>query len=271
MYLLIKPLGSVIFKWGGVNSILLNGSINSGYFEPLPLPSTIYGLLKYAYIINGLGKEPPSFKGPLLYAKGNEKEVLCIHLYSQGLKCNINGNEEDKKVEEEDFERRIGIAIDRNTKSTKEGYIYMERMLDLYKLTNRLLEEAPQRYGILLEVKDEKTKKLDGLIVPFGGESRPAKISVVDEIMKNKKIGKRLLASPAIVDKGDGKSIEWGQESVKIESYTNKITYRLMSLGFEVNRRLPIRLALMPTVEVLDRKDSIGYCTDKGWGSVVEL
>lgn len=276
MYLLIKPLGSVVFKWGGYSSILLGGSMNSGYFEPLPMPSSIYGLLKYAYIITKLGNNEPKFKGPLLYAKSKEKQAICIHVYPQRLKCNIGGDEKDFKVEEEDFERRIGIAIDRKTKMTKEGYIYMEKMLDLYRLSKRILNEVggkngkspkeePEKYGILIETDDENVKKLDGLIAPFGGESRPAKISV--EEMNFKKIGKKLLASPAIIDKGDNNQVEWGNDKVSISA--ERITYRLISLGFDNGRRLEIRLSLMPTVEV--SKDSIGYFTDKGWGSVVEI
>ncbi|AGJ62243.1 type III-B CRISPR module-associated Cmr3 family protein [Saccharolobus islandicus] len=272
MYLLIKPLGSVVFKWGGYNSILLGGAINSGYFEPLPMPSTIYGLLKYAYIVTKLGNEAPKFKGPLLYAKSKKKQAICVHAYPLGLKCNIEGEEKDIKVEEEDFERRIGIAINRETKMTKEGYIYMEKMLDLYKLSKRILnengetfKEEPEKYGILIETDDENAKKLDGLVAPFGGESRPAKISV--EEISFKKIGKKLLASPAIIDNGDDNHVEWGNQKASISA--KKIIYRLISLGFEFDKRLEIRLSLMPTVEV--SKDSIGYFTDKGWGSVVEI
>jgi len=50
-----------------------------------------------------------------------------------------------------------------------------------------------------------------------------------------------------------------------------KVTYRLISLGFDVNKRLPVRLALMPSVEVLDDKKAIGYSTEKGWGSLVDI
>jgi len=277
MYLLIKPLGSVVFKWGGYNSVLLGGSMNSGYFEPLPMPSSIYGLLKYAYIITGLGNKEPKFKGPLLYAKNKEKQAICVHVYPLELKCNIEGEEKNIKVEEEDFERRIGIAIDRKTKTTKESYIYMEKMLDLYRLSKRILNEGRvkngkspkeevEKYGILIETDDENVNKLNGVIAPFGGESRPAKISV-EEISFNKKLNKKLLASPAIIDKGDDNHVEWGSQKASISA--KRITYRLISLGFDINKRLEIRLSLMPTVEVSN--DAIGYFTEKGWGSVVEI
>jgi len=269
MYLLIRPLGSIVFKWGGYSSILISGSINSGYFEPSPMPSTIYGLLKYAYIVSGIDKDAPKFKGPIFYAKGNDKTALCVHVFPQGLKCNIEGKENDIKVEEEDFERRIGIAIDRKTKMTKEGYIYMEKMLDLYKLSRKILKTEPEKYGVLIEVEDERAKKLNELVAPFGGESRPAKISI--EEVSFKKLGKRLLASPAIIDRGDDNSVEWSSEKVKIRMLTNKVTYRLLSLGFEIDKRLQIRLSLMPTVEVLCNKDYIGYFTKKGWGSIIEI
>ncbi|MBB5254872.1 type III-B CRISPR module-associated Cmr3 family protein [Sulfurisphaera ohwakuensis] len=269
MYLLIRPLGSVVFKWGGYSSILISGSINTGYFEPLPMPSTIYGLLKYAYTVKRLGIETPKFKGPLFYVKGKDKVALCVHMFPQGLKCNTEGKENDIRIEEEDFERRIGIAIDRKTKITKEGYIYMEKMLDLYKLSRKIIDTEVEKYGILIEVEDENAKKLNGFIVPFGGESRPAKISI--EEVSFKKLGKRLLASPAIIDKGDENHIEWNSENVKIKMVTNKLTYRLISLGFEIGKRLQIRLSLMPTVEILYNKDFVGYFIEKGWGSIIEI
>jgi CRISPR-associated protein (Cas_Cmr3). len=280
MYLLITPLGASAFKWGGISSILISGSINSGYFEPLPLPSTIHGFLKYAYIINGLGEDAPSFKGPLFYAKGEKNEVWCVHHYPLGLICNKNGSFlQFKKVEERYFERRIGIALNRENKLVKERYIYMEKMLDMVNLAKEILNEYPKKFGILIEVNDEKAVKLDNFVGPFGGESRPAKIKRVEPNIQ--KIGKRVLASPAIIDKGDDQSVYWGNESAKIKIIHDsnlqktfvgqKVTYRLISLGFDVNKRLPVRLALMPSVEVLDDKKAIGYSTEKGWGSLVDI
>ena len=301
MYLLIRPLGSVAFRWGGVSSILLSGSISTGFFEPLPLPSTIYGLLKYAYIINGLGQEPPRFKGPVLYAESEEKTAVCVSLYPQSLYCNVDGEARIVKIEEDIYERRIGVALNRATKTVKEGYIYMEKMLDLHSLANALVEGEPKKYGVLVEVLEEdkeKIKKLDGFVVPFGGESRPAVITVEDDV-KWKKMEKRLLATPAIIDRGDERHVEWkvdqsneksaefdtveGQSAklvrcrhelrVKLErtERIDKATYRLISLGFEGNRRLPMELALMPTVEIRGNYDAIGKYTDRGWGSVVVL
>ena len=301
MYLLIKPLGSVAFRWGGVSSILLSGSVSTGFFEPLPLPSTIYGMLKYAYIINGLGQDAPSFKGPMFYAEGEGKVAVCVSLYPQSLYCNVRGEMRIVKIEEDLYERRIGIALNRAAKTVKEGYIYMEKMLDLYALARMIIEEEPKRYGVLVEVNDdgeEKRKKLNGFIAPFGGESRPAVITVEDDV-KWSKVGKRLLASPAIIDWGNGSQVEWranqsdknsvkfkmiegqlmkitrccGHLRVKLEGIESidKVTYRLISLGFDRNRRLPMMLALMPTVEIEGNYDAIGKYTERGWGSIIEL
>ena len=280
MYLLIRPLGSTAFRWGGVSSILLSGSISTGFFEPLPLPSTIYGLLKYAYIVNGLGQEPPRFRGPVLYAEGGGKTAVCVSLYPQSLYCNVDGEARVVKIEEDMYERRIGVALNRVSKTVKEGYIYMEKMLDLHSLASALLEGEPKKYGVLVEVEDkEKIKKLDGFVAPFGGESRPAVITVEDNVTW-KKVGKKLLASPAIIDDGDEKQVTWrdGQsdkKSVELETVegtdNDKVTYRLISLGFEGNKRFPMVLALMPTVEIKGNYDAIGKYTDRGWGSVVVL
>jgi CRISPR-associated protein Cmr3 len=286
MHLLITPLGATAFKWGGVSSILISGSVNTGYFEPLPLPSTIYGFLKYAYIINKLGEDAPIFRGPLFYAKGEKKELVCVHYYPLGLVCNINGSICSFKIKEEHFEHKIGIALHRDSKLTKEGYIYLEKMLNMVDIAKKILGEYPKQYGILIEVNDENSKKLDNFVGPFGGESRPAKINLIE--LNINKIGKRILASPAIIDKGDDLSVHWGNESAKIKIVSDlipysdnlihqratigqKITYRLISLGFELNKRLPMKLALMPTVEILDDEKAIGYFTEKGWGSVVDI
>ncbi len=274
MYLLIRPLGSVAFRWGGLSSILLSGPMSSGFFEPLPLPSTIYGALKFAYIMNKLGDEPPAFKGPMLYAEGTEKRLLCIHSYSLGLKCNINGQFEDcgkiVNVSDDFFEKRIGIALERNKKSAKTGYIYMEKMLDIFRLTSSILGEAPKSYGILIEINDQNAKKLDGFVLPFGGESRVAKISYMEDV-DIKRVGREFLASPAIIDDGDENQIIWENRRASIISSANKVTYRLLSLGFEINRRLPIRLALMPGIEIYNDYGYVGYFNDRGWGSVVEI
>jgi CRISPR-associated protein Cmr3 len=280
MYLLITPIGSSVFKWGGISSILISGSINTGQFEPLPLPSTIYGFLKYTYIVSNIGKDSPIFRGPLLYAKGKEKEAICVHSYPSGIVCNISGSICKFKIDENHFEHRIGISIDRKNKVTKEGYIYMEKMLDLFKVTKEILNENPIKYGILIEVydKDENIKKLNNFVGPFGGESRPAKVSIIEPNII--KIGKRFLASPAIVDEGNDKNIKWNNENVEIRIARDsnkklisegKITYRLISLGFETNKRLPMKLAIMPTVEVLTNKNAVGYLNEMGWGSIFEL
>ncbi len=283
MYLLITPLGSAVFKWGGVSSILITGSVNSGYYEPLPLPSTIHGLLKYAYIVNNLGNDAPKFSGPLFYAEGSKK-AICVHSYPRRLLCNVDGSEKMVSIGEGEFERRMGIALQREKKTTKEGYIYLEKMIDLRKLAGKVLGEHGEikRYGVLVKVEEDgggNVKQLNGFLAPFGGESRIAKIEVLENL-DLQKINKKLLASPAIIDGGDSDHVEVNSEKVEIgevkPSSANKdpgalkIVYRMLCLGFDGNKRLPMRLALMPTVEVKSQ-GPIGHFTDKGWGSVFEL
>ena len=51
-----------------------------------------------------------------------------------------------------------------------------------------------------------------------------------------------------------------------------KITYKMLSLGFDRNRRLKMSLAVMPSLEILsDINGNIGYYGQKGWGSVMEI
>ena len=45
----------------------------------------------------------------------------------------------------------------------------------------------------------------------------------------------------------------------------------MLSAGFDNGKRLPMFLAIMPTVEVKDNVKRIGMYSEKGWGSVVEI
>lgn len=279
MYLLITPISSTIFRWGGVSSILISGSINTGYYEPLPLPSTIYGFLKYTLVINNIIKDNdpvPKFRGPLFYVESETEKVLCVHSYPQKLRCN---NDINIKTDEGWYEHRLGIGLDRKKKITKEGYIYMEKMLNLQLIANKIISKA-KRYGVLIDVSlDEHVKdKINGFVAPFGGESRPAKIQVIDfdDVGKLIRRNEVLLASPAIVDpRDDDNIVSWDDKKVNIEAIEGKITYRVVSLGFERGKRSQMKLGLMPTVKLNVEvnknsifQEGIGYLTDRGWGSV---
>ncbi len=278
MYFLIKPLGSSAFKWGGVSSILISGAVNTGYYEPVPAPSTIYGFLKYAYIIMGIGSDAPEFSGPYFYAKGKESEAICVHSYPSGLLCRIQGEMCLFKIKEEQFEHRIGIALDRKQKITKEGYVYMQKMLDLSFISKEILGEEPENYGVMINVLDDSAEKLKNFVGPFGGESRPAKVYSVEPEFAGG-IKKKLLASPALINSISDKKAEWKCGHAEIDIFKDegkkiiidKISVRMLSAGFDNGKRLPMFLAIMPTVEVKDNVKRIGMYSEKGWGSVVEI
>jgi CRISPR-associated protein Cmr3 len=152
-------------------------------------------------------------------------------------------------------------------------------------------------YGVLVEVslEDSFKDKINGFVAPFGGESRLAKIQVLDneEVEKAIKLHKLFIASPAIVDENiekvneevkkivDGKlkDIECKKDNKEIiHAIENKITYRLISLGFDRGKRGQMKLALMPTVEI-DCQPKIkkaflfnmGQYGKSGWGAVSQI
>lgn len=296
--LLITPLGPVVFRWGGLSSILITGSLNMGFVEPLPLPSTIYGFLKFAYISRGLGTEAPSFSGPLLYVRGSDEasEAICVHHYPRKLTCRVSHGKErkyvDLEVKEDAVSRKIGIALDYATKTTRPNYIYMEELIDLRYVSQQIINgEEPKEYGVLIDVNDDRASKLDGYVGPFGGESRPARVRAVDVDIGGGSL--RLLASPAIIDGEDisgncagysdaelTRAVKWRPESGGSEGRAcvspydvikGRIVYRLISLGFDQGKRLPMEMALMPGVKVLDDLKYVGRYASKGWGSVINL
>ncbi|ADL18417.1 hypothetical protein ASAC_0008 [Acidilobus saccharovorans 345-15] len=288
-YLLIRPLTPAVFRWGGLSSVLLSGSMYQGYFEAMPLPSTIYGFLKLAYIVNGLGSDAPRFRGPMFYVEGSRGSYLCAYSFTKkgrAMLCPSGESLRLYKVEDRHYIKKIGIALDKGTKGAKENYIYMERDVDLGLIARDILGEGPTRYGVLVEVYDDeaydKTLKLNNSIGAFGGESRPAKIEVIKDIkVKEGALGLgSVLISPAIVDVVDDNKIVWDKNQatatpVKAETKEGDrectaVIYRLLSLGFDNGRRLPMALAVMPGVKV-DVKGPVGLCTERGWGSVMEF
>ncbi len=297
MGILIEPVGESSFKWGGVSSLLTGGPVNTGYFEPLPLPSTIYGFLKYAYTMKGISDIEPKFKGPAFYARYDDMEAFCVHIYPQALGCNFgDGSLHYLKIEEdaEAYTYITGIALDRKRKTAKEHYIYVTKMLSYEKLARAIHrfakgeEKSAEIYGVYLEGIDEDvSQKLQNFVGPFGSESRVAKVKNAD--FNVKKIGLKLLISPAFVDNNafedsrDSKSVKWERKEVNISTISKlidkknepvalKITYKMLSLGFDRNRRLKMSLAVMPSLEILsDINGNIGYYGQKGWGSVMEI
>ncbi|MGC9113029.1 type III-B CRISPR module-associated Cmr3 family protein, partial [Acidilobus sp.] len=230
-YLLIRPLAPAVFRWGGLSSVLLSGSMYQGYFEAMPLPSTIYGFLKLAYIVNGLGDDAPHFRGPMFYAEGSGESYLCAYSFTKkgrAMLCSVKGSDGSQAgkgqrlrlfgIEDRHYLKKIGIALDKGVKATKEGYIYMEKDVDLGVIARDMLGGSLTRYGILVEVYDDKASELNNYIGAFGGESRPARVEVVDDIkVKEGALGLgRVLISPAIVDSADDNKIRWGGSSAGV-------------------------------------------------------
>lgn len=294
--LLITPLGSVSFKWGGLSSIRLG--VTPGHYSVLPLPSTIAGALKYALAVRGVEVNKLGFEGPVFYAEGEEdKKAACVLCYPKTLVCNVDGKLDVVNLGEEVFELRVGISLNRPGKTVAEGP-YLEKFVNFEAVARAVLKGRPKRYGVLIknvQIDTNSNVDLDRAVVTLGAESRPAVIRVFEADWK--KLNVRFLASPAVVTsfeltENGAVKVKQGNEEVtlkpltpaNLEEATNNQTridpeklrschptLRPLSLGFDMGRRREMRLALLPTLQVKDGSQRIGDKTDDGWGSVVEL
>ncbi|MCY0858880.1 MAG: CRISPR-associated protein Cmr3 [Sulfolobaceae archaeon] len=277
--MLLKPLGPMIFRWGGSTSMLISESVSGGLYEPLPLPSTVYGLLKYALSVNELSVDSLKISGPTFYVKGESKKTaLCYHAYPSKLLC-VSSDEPSKltkiEISEGEYIKLVGIHLDRRSKQAKEGYIYTYKALDMELVAREVINGSVEESGILVKVNyDGNLSKIDKFVGPLGGEGRLVKIKVLGEVKelpvyKEKKI----LHSPAIIEKYEDDKVCFKDQCMKVKNLVLngdklKLTYRLLSTGFNVNRREPMHLALMPPVEIENNVSSIGMFTEKGFGSV---
>ena len=315
-YLLIRHVGLSLFRWGGTQSILLSGPLSSGYVEPLPLPSTIYGFLSYIYY-NKNGRLPGNNaikieQGPIFYSKGKGKEALCVHLYPSKLICNISNiggspsNGCKKIIPVEGVIYKIGIALDRKEKKAKDRYIFMNKYIDLRAVAEKIIEEKPEKYGVLVKVSaDESIFSFISKYrtFPFGTDSAPAKVEVYDinDINMYSNGSEVYLASPAIIESQGGDAHDRIYDKVKGKRYLtlpngcivdseqpdykgkpseNKINivrpiFRFLSIGYNYNeKRLDkMMLAIMPGAIVSGNVKKLcnDYYSEKGWCSTFRL
>ncbi|MCQ4449058.1 MAG: type III-B CRISPR module-associated protein Cmr3 [Sulfolobales archaeon] len=82
MFIIIRPLKPVSFRWGGEFSPTLSGPMNKGVSEPLPLPSTIAGFI-YS-ITHGGGKREDLTELSL------EKESVKAKLWARCFTTKVN-------------------------------------------------------------------------------------------------------------------------------------------------------------------------------------
>jgi CRISPR-associated protein Cmr3 len=207
---LIKPLEPLMFRSQGEFEPLITGSHTSAQSLIIPRPSTIAGLFGYI-LFNGTPLsnndwldnvvhllDKMTIYGTLIEADGEylfplrmgnlfalvKQETL---LYLLEL---LKGGEEYEKWEKGIYDifyeknilseligsqDRIGISIDKQTRTVKEHYLYTARYISFKKRNIA--------YAVFTDSdkSDElKSDEFDGKVINFGGESRVAKIEVVN-------------------------------------------------------------------------------------------
>ncbi|HIQ55867.1 MAG TPA: hypothetical protein EYH59_04205 [Pyrodictium sp.] len=189
--LVIKPLHLASFRWGGSFTPLVTGPAAIAFSEPLPMPSTIAGLLAG----EALGYKPSQSKvspeelekliaeklgfgdrfalrGPYIY-DGDVKTVY-LHYWSRspiGKRLVAVELVEGKMIisfQNIDYHQHTGIALNNTCKSVIRGLIYTQML-------------AKQDKSIIVEVHGANKAWPNGKIVRrFGGEGRIAIIERMD-------------------------------------------------------------------------------------------
>ncbi|MFP3265198.1 MAG: hypothetical protein RXO54_05120 [Acidilobus sp.] len=279
MFITIRPLKPVSFRWGGEFSPALSGPMNRGISEPLPLPSTIAGFI-YS-IANGGGKrenlkelslENESVKvklwGPLLYHKGkyyaHSYPGKLIELDNWELKLNEDGKvEEIEAIDLLGVINKVGIGVRFDNKTVMESMLYSQ---ELIKIDG----------GIIVEVEREVNRGY----YTMGGESGIVKVEPW-ELAPPESGDCGLVISPIIlspiekvvsVDDFYDMEIEGCGKLGKeiIEGLPVKIG--LIGLGFNIayNVRRPIYPAILPgSVLRCNKRGNVGKFT--GWGSILPV
>ncbi|MEJ2779471.1 type III-B CRISPR module-associated protein Cmr3 [Stygiolobus sp. CP850M] len=202
---LIKPLEPLMFRSQGEFEPLITGSHTSAQSLIIPRPSTIAGLFGYI-LFNGT---PPSnndwlnnvvhllgnmtIYGTLIEADGEYLFPLrmgnLFALVKQetllSLPELLKGGEEYEKWEKGIYDifyeknilfkligsqDRIGISIDKQTRTVKEHYLYTARYISF--------KERNIAYAVFTD--SDKSDEMNGKVINFGGESRVVKIEVVN-------------------------------------------------------------------------------------------
>jgi len=299
MFIIIKPLKPVSFRWGGEFSPALSGPMNKGVSEPLPLPSTIAGFI-YS-ITHGGGKredltqlslENESVKvklwGPLLYHKGkyyaHSYPGKLIELDNWELKLNEDGKvEEIEAIDLLSVTNKIGIGIRFDSKAVIDKLLYTQQLIKI-------------EGGIIVEVEGEVNEGY----YTMGGESSIVKVEPL-EFTPPESGDYGLVISPVILPpiekvisvddlydveiKGCGKLSDVivndkndDQDDVTIEKLPEKLPVKihvkigLIGLGFNIayNVRRPIYPAILPgSVLKCNKRENVGEFT--GWGSILPV
>ena len=202
---LIKPLEPLMFRSQGEFEPLITGSHTSAQSLIIPRPSTIAGLFGYI-LFNGtplsnndwldnvvklldnmtiygtLIEADGEYLFPLrmgnLFALVKQETLLCLPKL-------LEGGEEYEKWEKGIYDifyeknilfkligsqDRIGISIDKQTRTVKEHYLYTARYISFKK----------RNIAYAVFTDSDKSDEMNGKVINFGGESRVVKIEVVN-------------------------------------------------------------------------------------------
>ncbi|WP_198968368.1 type III-B CRISPR module-associated protein Cmr3, partial [Saccharolobus islandicus] len=197
---LIKPLEPLMFRSQGEFEPLITGSHTAAQSLIIPRPSTIAGMLGYILFnkSSGTGDWLSDLTNLLATIYGTFIETNGEYLFPLRMGNHLALVDQQHLINlptllEKEYERRekgiyelfydknklfqiinhqdrIGISIDKSTRTVKEHYLYSARYLAFKKEVN---------YVIFID-NDAISDKINGKIVNFGGENRIAKLEVDD-------------------------------------------------------------------------------------------
>nr|WP_016732230.1 type III-B CRISPR module-associated protein Cmr3 [Sulfolobus islandicus] len=198
---LIKPLEPLMFRSQGEFEPLITGSHTTAQSLIIPRPSTIAGMLGYILFNKSSGTGDwlsdltnllaTTIYGTFIETNGEYLFPLRMgnylalvdqqHLINLPILLEKEYEQREKGIYELFYDKnklfqiinqqdRIGISIDKSTRTVKEHYLYSARYLAFKKEVN---------YVIFID-NDAISDKINGKIVNFGGENRIAKLEVDD-------------------------------------------------------------------------------------------
>ncbi|BDB99886.1 type III-B CRISPR module-associated protein Cmr3 [Saccharolobus caldissimus] len=198
---LIKPLEPLMFRSQGEFEPLITGSHTTAQSLIIPRPSTIAGMLGYIlfnkssrtgdWLSDLTNLLSTTIYGTFIETNGEYLFPLRMgnylalvdqqHLINLPILLEKEYEQREKEIYELFYDKnklfqiinhqdRIGISIDKSTRTVKEHYLYSARYLAFKKEVN---------YVIFID-NDAISDKINGKIVNFGGENRIAKLEVDD-------------------------------------------------------------------------------------------
>jgi len=185
--LVIRPLHLASFRWGGSFTPLVTGPAAIAFSEPLPMPSTIAGLLAGEAVgyKPSQGRVPPeelekliaeklgfgdkfALRGPYIYDE--DTEIVYLHYWdrspTRGRLVAVELVEGELRIsfQNVDYHQHTGIALNNTCKSVIRGLIYTQML-------------AKQDKPIIVEVYGAaKTWPNEKIVRKLGGEGRIAVI-----------------------------------------------------------------------------------------------